>query len=498
MSNEVGRTGFHLKHTKAVSERGAILDEMMRELSDESIARWASRNPNIVVEDERLNIALVNGGEGDMVPCEDPKEVLAYGQQRLARLSSPVREGKVDPVTGKVKGGTTTTSMFVLHLPKSMCREVPDFYPVLDEDGDVVGRRSRWVARDRDEALRYFDDAMEFMASEVIPGGWDAVLGADIQFSESTPHIQVLADTFAPDPRPGCEGQLRCDFSRAYGSHRDVRDFKGRQMSGQAKFRKYHADLKNWMIERGWPVEREVDPLRHDKTATKEIYGRMMDSERVFRQKARAFEDDVRRRRAELNQVREEIATKEQRVSLARKQVEQDRVSAREEGRKEGYDQGRAEGIAEAERLRQQAREQLARARSMASEAEQHLASVKTSRPLSGEQARAFFRDGAVVQDPAVQSLIEDRRQKYLRYSESDKFIAYAESLADVGLPRRQSTLDRQQRMQRKVSDHLREAEEFLAAQNLKSRFESRSPRQRRNPEPQSLRFRAFCRAGGI
>ena len=45
MDNVVGRTGFHVKHTKAVSERGAILDEMMRELKDESVERWVQTEP---------------------------------------------------------------------------------------------------------------------------------------------------------------------------------------------------------------------------------------------------------------------------------------------------------------------------------------------------------------------------------------------------------------------------------------------------------------------
>ena len=49
MGNEVGRTGFHVTHEKSVKKRGAILDEMMRELKDESVDRWAQRNPSIVV-----------------------------------------------------------------------------------------------------------------------------------------------------------------------------------------------------------------------------------------------------------------------------------------------------------------------------------------------------------------------------------------------------------------------------------------------------------------
>lgn len=386
MSDVVGRTGFHVTHTKSVSERGAILDEMMRELKPGASKRWAQRNPSIVVKDERLNIALVNGGEGDLVPCNDPKEVIAYGQQRLAKLSTPVKEPKRNPATGKEKGGTTTSSMFVLHLPKSLCREVKDFYPVLDEDGHEVGRRSRWVARDRDEALQYFEDAMGYMAQEVIPGGWDAILGADIQFSESTPHIQVLADTFAPDPKH--PGQLRTEFSRAYGSHRDVRDDKGRQMSGQAKFRRYHDGLKQYMLERGWDIERDVDPLRHDKTATKEMYGAMMDKQRALDE----HEQNLAVERREIDESDKRLDDQWENLDIARAELKQEREQLQKEKQKaldvartQGYAKGLAEGRAQAEAIREQARQQLAHARVLVDEA------AKQDEPLPLAQARTAY-----------------------------------------------------------------------------------------------------------
>ena len=404
MGNVVGRTGFHVTHTKSVSERGAILDEMMRERIPGASKRWAQRNPSIVVEDEDSNIALVNGGEGDLVPCNDPKEVLAYGQQRLAKLSTPVKEPKLDPVTGKEKGGTWTSSMFVLHLPKSLCREVKDFYPVLDENGHETGRRrSRWVARDRDEALQYFEDAMGYMAQEVIPGGWDAILGADVQFSESTPHIQVLADPFAPDPKH--PGQLRTEYSRAYGSHRDVRDDKGRQISGQAKFRRYQDGLRQRMVELGWPVERDVDPLRHDKTATKDMYGALKDKERTLAEKREQIKID----REELMRDGENLEREEYRVRLARKEVEEERSVAREEGRQEGRNQGFAEGFAkgqaEARRLMQAAREQLTRAETIYAEA-------MTARSIPDEQAYYLASLGANTLASAITKHVDPQTCK--------------------------------------------------------------------------------------
>lgn len=405
MGNEVGRAGFHVTHTKAVSERGAILDEMMRELKDESVERWAQRNPSIVVEDEDSNIALVNDGEGGFDICTNPKQVLAYGNARLAKLSSPIRDPKLDPVTGKLKGGTTTTSMFVMHLPKSLCKEVPDFYPVYDH-GEEVGRRSRWVARDREEAKQYFDDIVEYLATHVIPGGADAVLGVDIQFSESTPHIHVLADTFAPDPKH--PGQLRSEFSRAYGAHRDVRDDKGRQMSGQAKFRRYHAGLKEWMLDKGWEIEADVDPLRHDKTATKEMYGAMMDKERALAEQ----EQNLAVERREIDESDKRLDDQWENLDIARaelkqerEQLQKDKQRAHEEARAQGYAKGLAEGRADVGRLQQAARERLTQAETIYAEA-------MTARSIPDEQAYYLASLGANTLASAITKHVDPQTCK--------------------------------------------------------------------------------------
>ena len=430
MGNEVGRTGFHVTHEKSVKKRGAILDEMMRELKDESVERWAQRNPSIVVEDEKLNIAYVNNGDDRFVRCKDPKEVLAYGQQRLAKLSTPVKEPKLDPVTGKEKGGTTTSSMFVLHLPKSLCEEVKDFYPVLDDDGHETGRRrSRWVARDRKEAMRYFKDALAYMTQEVIPGGRDAILGFDIQFSESTPHIQILADTFAPDPKH--PGQLRTEFSRAYGSHRSVRDDKGRQMSGQAKFRRYHDGLKQYMIERGWPVERDVDPLRHDKTATKDMYGAMMDKQRALDEYKQELADERREidesdKRLDDQWERLELTRNE--LKLEREQLQKDKQRAHEEARAQGYAKGLTEGCAQAEAIREQARQQLAHARVLVDEA------AKQDEPLPLAQARTAYtlateRFAAQLTGRIRSDIVRNAKDTVDRTARSDGFTKVMEDV---------------------------------------------------------------------
>lgn len=413
MDNEVGRAGFHVTHEFRASKRGAILDEMMRERIPGASERWAQRNPNIVLEDEDSNIAIVNNGQGWFSLCKDPKKVLAYGEERLAKLSHRVKEPKLDPKKGKEWGGTWTSSMFVIQLPTTLCEEVEDFYPVFDDDGNETGqRRSRLVARDREEALRYFKDALRYLAEEVIPGGQEAILGADIQFSESRPHMQILADPFAPDPKH--PGQLRSEFSRAYGSHRDVRDEKGKQIGGPAKIGRYQEGFRKRMVELGWPVELDVDPLRHDKTATKAVYGAMKDKERALAEQEQklvadiaaansVIESEIKARVDELADERKNLDTERAAVESERQQLQKDKQRVLEEahsagyaaGFKEAHTQGYAkgfeEGHSEVDALKEQARQQLDQANKLFAKAEE------ANMPLSAIHARETFKVAATL-----------------------------------------------------------------------------------------------------
>lgn len=393
MSDTTGRTGFRVTHTKAVGERRAIVHEMMRELDPKAVEYWARENTNIVVEDEVLDCGFVNDGTGRFVRATSMQEVIDYGQSRVDRLSSPLREDKPDK-KGKMRGGTVTTSMFVAHLPKSLCKEVPDFY----------GKgRSRWIARDRDEAMRYFTDVVRFLGKNVIPGGFEAILGFDIQHSETTPHVQVLADTFADDPKH--EGQLRPEWSRAYAAHRDVKREDGKMLTGREKLERYQDDLKAYMVARGWPVEREVDPLRHDKTETKAIYGALRDERRQLDEQR----DQLKADREDLIRDGEDLEREEYQVRLARKEVETERETAREEGRQEGRNQGFAEGFAkgqaEARRLMQTARERLTQAETIYAEA-------MTARSIPDEQAYYLASLGANTLASAITKHVDTQTCK--------------------------------------------------------------------------------------
>lgn len=407
MDNEVGRAGFHVTHEFRASKRGAILDEMMRERIPGASERWAQRNPNIVLEDEDSNIALVNNGKGWFSLCKDPKKVLAYGEERLAKLSHRVKEPKLDPKKGKEWGGTRTSSMFVIHLPTTLCEEVEDFYPVFDDDGNDTGRkRSRLVARDRDEALRYFKDVLNYLAEEVIPGGQEAILGADIQFSESRPHIQILADTFAPDPKH--PGQLRSEFSRAYGEHRDVRDEKGKQIGGPAKIGRYQEGFRKRMVELGWPVELDVDPLRHDKTATKAVYGAMKDKERALAEQEQklvadiaaansVIESEIKARVDELADERKNLDTERAAVESERQQLQKDKQKALEEARTQGYAKGLEEGRAAVEREREQVQKDREQACKQLDQASKIYAEAMTASSIPDHQVKYLAFSGANI-----------------------------------------------------------------------------------------------------
>lgn len=280
MSEQTGHAAFHLKHVAhGVSgnraDRRAILHESMRHLDTKDVQRHAARNPSIVPSDAQLNTAFINNGAGDFRTTNKIKEVLDYGDVRQKRVRRKINEKQV------------TTNLFVVHLPKTMCVEVPNHYPRLNEDGSerldpITGEpmsRSRWVARDHDEAMHYFRDAVDRLGSHVVPGGQDAIHGWATNFDESTPHIQIMADPFAPDPKAPDDkpDALRTEHNQAYGSHREVKDEAGRQVSGPAKLRGHQAGFREHMVTLGWPVEQEVS-ARHGKELSKPEFEAAMDA----------------------------------------------------------------------------------------------------------------------------------------------------------------------------------------------------------------------------
>lgn len=305
MSENQNRASLRLVYEKDIDNRYAVLDEAFREIVEGRSEYWAERNKHIVLEDEHLNEAYVNEGNGELVPCDDINEIVEYGASRVAQLSrKPRKEKKIIDENGDIKTdgkGTVTTLSFVAHLPKYLCDEIPDFYADIDEESGEEVTYSRWVAKDKNVARDYFEDVVDYVAENVLPGGIDSILGVDIQFSETTPHVQIIADPFAPHPTK--PGKLRAEFSRAFGYHEEVVDEhgKGMQSTGHdGKLSRYQAGLRKCLISKGWEIDLDPDPKRKgQKGAPKSEYEKAQtmrrkaerDIEKAAQATAKAAED---------------------------------------------------------------------------------------------------------------------------------------------------------------------------------------------------------------
>lgn len=399
----VGRASCHISHTKSIAGRRGTLDEMMREIVPGAVERYAKKNPNIMVAEEADNESYVNDGEGGFRPCEDIREVMDYGDARAARLSRKITKDRKNK-RGEMRGGTVTTTTFLVHLPRTLCDEVPDFYPAIDprtgkrridpETGELASR-SRWVAKDRDEAERYFNEVLEYLAANVVPGGVDGILGISLQYSENTPHMHVLADTFGDDPKH--PGSLRQDWSRAYSEHRDVRDEDGRRVPGWEKIRDLHVGLREHLIAKGFDIERESSERSTESLAKAEYVASMQALETAEETLARVAKLEPEAR-AEAERL---VKAARQRSSEIISDAQTVRSSAREAGRQEG----RAEGQAEARRLQQAARERLA-------EADATYAEAMTARSIPSEQARHLASLGAKTLASAISKRVDERTRE--------------------------------------------------------------------------------------
>ena len=280
-----GRAAFNLRHLRRDNcggdtrgDRKRLLKEAMRELDPQDLAHQAAMNSNIVVADAHLNVPFVNDGNGTFRRAASVEEVLAY------------QDARMDGV--RVQKNSFETSLFVVHLPKSMCVEVPDFYTSTVDGREV--KRARLVARDYDEAKQYFEEAMRWLAENFIPGGIDAVAGGDMNFDESTPHSQFQADSFSP--KPDDPSKLRCRPGIAYNTDTSVRykdgPKKGKQISGNQKMIDAQRGLREHMHALGYPVELEVSE-RHDESLNLDRYTEQQDRERDLANR----ENDVERKR---------------------------------------------------------------------------------------------------------------------------------------------------------------------------------------------------------
>ena len=456
MTDTTGRAGFNVRHhvhgrgqrashnAGARANRAGLLREAMRALDPAAADYFASQNRSIVRSETDLNVTRVNDGEGGFRRPDSVDDVLDYGDVRSARV-----ERKLNPKW-------STASTFVVMLPKSMCEEVPGFYPAwTDDDGKKHPPRSRWVARDRDEAIRYFNDAIAFLGDEVLTGGQAAIHGFDINFDETTPHVQILADSFGPDG----DGNLRQDFSRIWTQHRDVVDGTGKQIRGREKLTTYQKGLREHMQGLGYEVELDAAD-RSTETLSKESYVEVQEAARAVRAREEkvAKKDTFYRKNLPLYKMAVQRLKSDQAAlaaeqaelpNLRRKAVEEGREEGRAEGLKEGREEGRAEAAEITDKARRDASRIVAEAEIKADEkiiaaADEMIADerrrqaarpVPTYDPVEAvrdmhaatvdELARIEMPNGTPVLDHAREKAEKKFRAKYLGYPpecEASKF----------------------------------------------------------------------------
>lgn len=333
-----GRTGYHIKPIKhgkdgAKTDRRNLLRHHMRNLNPDDVEHFSKQNTNIATEHTHENLDLVNNGNGSFIAADNVDEVLDYGDARLARVSRKIREDATPFVNVNV------------YLPVSMCE--PQKTTFKNRKGEEI-EGDRWVPKD----IKKADDYFKYVAGkfvEELPGGIDAIHGISINYDETRPHITIIADTLADDGKGG----LRVDFSRAFGTHRDVvypDDHKkaGRQITGPEKLRAMQQRLRDHIADAGFDVERTA--------GGKGGVAHEMFKEISF-ERAKAAEETEKTKK-------EAKAEKESLISTGKKEAEAEKSKILDGAHSEAEEirkKARAEALqgvnAEAERIRREAEE---------------------------------------------------------------------------------------------------------------------------------------------
>ncbi|WJY89008.1 hypothetical protein CCONF_02245 [Corynebacterium confusum] len=400
-------------------------------------------NSNIVVADAHLNVPFVNNGDGTFRRATSVEEVLQY------------QDARMDGV--RVQKNSFETSLFVVHLPKSMCVEVPDFY-TSEVDGREV-KRARLVARDYDEAKEYLEESMRWLAENFIPGGIDAVAGGDMNFDESTPHIQFQADTFSPDPKD--PAKLRCRPGIAYNTDTSVRykdgPKKGKQISGNQKFIDAQRGLREHMYALGYPVELDVSE-RHDESLSPDRYAEQQDRERDLTNR----EDEVEVKRRSVQRDMDAIDRDLKQAAEELEQAKKDREAA--QGVLENAD---TQARAVAERVLRETREK----------AEQEAEQIRSEARKDAEQTAGLAEaqaDELLDRAEEVNSAAEGKLKRAEQDAESIRTSARKEAERDAESIRSEAAREREQlASERAALDSEREAfdtEKRAFAESLEAR----------------------------
>lgn len=457
--SELGRAGMHVFHERASkstrANRKRLVEEAGRHLDERLMSKQADRNPNVDPSRSSGNEFWVNDGQGGMV-LGSFDDALDYGDDRFSR------------VRRKQVGDPFVMTEIVVHLPKSMCTEEK----WIDAEGK---ERTYYRATDPEQAKKYFEVAHKQVV-EALPGGADAIHSRALNVDEYTPHMQYVCDVFMPDDSKNAKpGDLRTGYSDAWGSSRRVRDEgkgknKGKtvQVSGARKMTERQEKFRKAMVDAGFPVHLEADPIRskrsHDKADFIEL-----DEQRLEVEEAKAKVEEAK---AEVllvsghvdeqeRQVREAAA----KVNAAIEALPRLQADAKEEGRRAGLAEVDTK-LAEAEAKNAAAQKALddarANARRIIDEAEAEREEARKERRMavvSAEQANNMWNDAREAQEAAQDATGADEAV--------DMMLTIAETSK---LP--QQTLERFRRGAQQAKQRARTKRQTLD-QQLASHFDS-------------------------
>ncbi len=386
--------------------RRATFEESMRNVAGPgAVAHYAAENPAINVAMTPRNIDLVNNGNGGFRPAKSIDEVVAYGDDRVARVTRGIKPESVG-ADGSVKPGERHALTAVFHLPLDMCEPDGTTYHPLDANGKPKDGRDgrplvelpRLRAKAPKAMMRYFEDVLRYQTSDVIPGGRDAVHGVAINVDESRPHMQILFDPFEADARGRNPDALKSAYSKAFGRHpkdqlvKRVNKRTGKvtmQREGAAgKMERYHAGMKQYLIGRGWAIEAARDPVRHDRRQSNADFQELQDQQRAVEDDALAVGEVLAGAHVEADAVfdaqqqldGEAAALDAERAAWDREERPRLVADARDEGREAG-----------------------------AAEAAQIIADARADRAAAVEERRAAERDRRAAEEARQRAEERDR-----------------------------------------------------------------------------------------
>ncbi|QYM76177.1 hypothetical protein [Leucobacter luti] len=167
--------------------------------------------------------------------------------------------------------------------------------------------KPRLIPRDADEARRYFDDALAFMVERgLIADGMDALHFRSDQYSEHRPHMQVGFDNYAADPKH--PGHLRTFHGETWFTHDTVcypdgNPKAGKKIGGAVKLSNYQEQMREFMIAKGWPVEKDINEKTKGNSQGKDLYAATDDARIIAEDRlaaAEAQEAGIKQRAREL------------------------------------------------------------------------------------------------------------------------------------------------------------------------------------------------------